>query len=192
VTDTGEGHDLAELIRRLGAGEGDLSPRVFDRIYRELRVIAARQMAGERKGHTLQPTALVNEAYLRLFGREDLRGKSLGSFYRAAAEAMRRILVEHARKRARHKRGGGWERAPLGVADLLATDDFGKIVAIDDAIRRLGEEDAAAARVVKLRFFAGLSVEETARALESSPRTVMRDWSYAKAWLYKALKESDG
>ena len=105
---------------------------------------------------------------------------------------MRRILVEHARKKGRRKRGGGWDRVPLSAADLLATDDFDKIVALDDAIRRLEKEDAAAARVVQLRFFAGLSVEETAQALESSPRTVMRDWSYAKAWLYKALKETDG
>jgi RNA polymerase sigma factor (TIGR02999 family) len=147
-------------------------------------------MTQERAGHTLQATALVHEAFLRVGGVQGLRGRSKPEFYNAAAEAMRRILVEHARARARLKRGGGAARLDLdlaGVLDLAADVDPERILALDDAIRRLEGADPRAATVVRLRFLAGLSIEETAAAMDQSPRTVKRDWEFARAWLYQAL-----
>ncbi len=159
-------------------------------VYEQLRAIAQVQMNGERRGHTLQATALVHEAFVRLGGAEGLRGRSKPEFYHAAAEAMRRILVEHARARARLKRGGAAARLDLdlaGVLDLAADTDPDRILALDDAIRRLEGADPRAATVVRLRFLAGLSVEETAAAMGQSERTVKRDWEFARAWLYRAL-----
>jgi RNA polymerase sigma factor (TIGR02999 family) len=132
----------------------------------------------------------VHEAFARLGGVDGLRGRSKAEFYHAAAVAMQRILVDHARGRARMKRGGGAARLDLdvaGVMDLAESDDPERILALDDAIRRLEGADPRAATVVRLRFLAGLSVEETAAAMEQSPRTVKRDWEFARAWLYQAL-----
>ena len=131
-------------------------------------------MAQEKPGQTLQATALVHEAYIRLVGSQERNWRGRTHFFATAAEAMRRILIEHARKRRRVKRGGDWRRAPANVVDLAVEQDFEEIVAVDDAIRRLEQEDAQAAKVVRLRFFAGLSVDETARALDVSPRNSSR------------------
>jgi RNA polymerase sigma factor (TIGR02999 family) len=145
-------------------------------------------MHRERAGHTLQATALVHEAFVRLLGDADVAWDSRGHFYVAAAEAMRRILIEHARSRGREKRGGGRQRVPLSVVDVPASaDDPEQILAVDDALRRLEGEDPDAANVVRLRFYAGLGVEETARALGKSPRTVAREWAFARAWLMDEL-----
>ncbi|MHC4446933.1 MAG: ECF-type sigma factor, partial [Planctomycetota bacterium] len=160
-------------------------------VYEQLHAIARHRMAAERPEHTLQATALVHEAYLRLLGNTKLAWTRRAHFYLAAAEAMRRILIEHARKRGRVKRGGEQRRVPLGVVDLAADADSEQIVALDAAIRRFEKEDARAADVLRLRFFAGLSVEETAQALGLSERTVMRDWAYARAWLYRTLEEGN-
>ena len=140
----------------------------------------------------LQATALVNEAWLRLAGRGQAHEfENQSHFYHAAAEAMRRVLIDHARSRGRVKRGGGRNRALVNVLDLAIESDVEEVTAVDDAIRQLEEKDPRAGRVVRLRFFAGLSVEETAAVLQVSPRTVMGDWSYARAWLFGALAESD-
>src|SRR5262245_28247406 len=148
-------------------------------------------MSGERKNHTLQTTALVNEAYARL--AKDLAARWPGprEFYLAAAKAMRRILVDHARKRGAAKRGGDWKRAALDVVDLASDEDCGRLLALDAAIRRLEEEDPRAASVVRLRFFAGLDVETTAEVLGLSHRTTLRDWEFARARLYEELSRGD-
>ena len=147
-------------------------------------------MQGERVGHTLQATALVHEAWLRLQKREGgVDSIPTASFYEAAGAAMRRILIEHARSKGRLKRGGDRNRAPIDVVDLADDHDPDEILAVEEAVRRLEDEDPDAARVVNLRFFAGLDVAETARALGISERTVSREWEYARAWLYRVLHE---
>ena len=160
-----------------------LVPAVYD----ELRQIARAQLRNERTDHSLQATALVHEAYLRLMTDRRPPWNDEGHFFRAAAEAMRRILIEHARARGRVKRGGDPIRVDLSSADLASEEDLDQIVALDDAFRRLEEQDHRAADVVRLRFYAGLSVEETAKALDMSERTVKREWAFARAWLYDAL-----
>ncbi len=168
------------------AALGRLLPLVYD----ELRALARAHLRTERPDHTLQATALVHEAYLRLLGGQDLPWNDRAHFFRAAAEAMQRILIEHARKRGRIKRGGDRVRMRISSVHLGTEQDPDEILALDEAIRRLEEQDPRVADVVRLRFFAGLSVEETAKALEVSERTVKREWSFARAWLYNALRET--
>jgi RNA polymerase sigma factor (TIGR02999 family) len=162
--------------------------RLLPLVYEELRAVAGAHLRHERPDHTLQATALVHEAYLRMLGGHDLPWKDRAHFFRAAAEAMRRILIEHARKRGRIKRGGDRVRIELTGANLGAEQDLEEILALDEALRRLEEQDPRSADVVRLRFFAGLSVEETAKALDISERTAKREWSFARAWLYDALR----
>jgi RNA polymerase sigma factor (TIGR02999 family) len=165
----------------------DLLPLVYD----ELRALARHRMAQENVGHTLQATALVHEVYMRLSASAQFANRA--HFFKAAAEAMRHILIEHARAKKRIKRGSGKSLSvPLNVLDLAATPDSQEILAFDDAISRLEQEAPAAASVVRLRFYAGLSVEETAETLGVSPRTVNREWTYARAWLFRMLEEKDG
>ena len=156
-------------------------------VYAQLRAAARAQLRSERSDHTLQATALVNETYLRLLSGAYPTWHDRQHFFRAAAEAMRRILVEHARRRARIKRGGNPIRVTLSDADAVSERDPVEILALDSAIRRLDSLDPMAGDIVRLRFFAGLSVEETARMLELSERTVKREWAFARAWLYDAL-----
>ncbi len=165
-------------------GAAALLPLVYD----ELRALARERLRHERPGHTLQPTALVHEAYLRLTGGTDIEWKNSTHFFSVAAEAMRRILVEHARKRAREKRGGGWKRASLEqITDMAVASEPDQIVAVDQALDRLERQDPHLAQVVKLRFFAGLSSQQAAQALGLSGRTFRRDWSLARAWLAREL-----
>lgn len=171
------------LAPAASSGADELLPAV----YNQLRELARQRLALESVDHTLQATALVHEVYLRLGGRLKFADKS--HFFRTAAEAMRRILIEHARAKGRVKRGCGAKPLPINVLDLAATPDFEEILAFDDAICRLEEQTPSAAAVVRLRFYAGLSVNETAEALGVSPRTVDREWSYARAWLYRVLCE---
>ncbi len=161
--------------------------RLVPLVYDELRRIARAQLRHERPDHSLQATALVHEAYLRLMSDRRPPWNDREHFFRAAAEAMRRILIEHARKRGRAKRGNDPVRVELSSANLASDDDLEQVVALDDAFRRLEEQDPRAADVVRLRFYAGLSVEETAKALTMSERTVKREWAFARAWLFDAL-----
>jgi len=172
-------------------GRQERMDALLPRVYEELRAIAQARMAAERQEHTLQATALVHEAYMRLVGDGGLAWADRAQFYHAAAEAMRRILIEHARKRGRVKRGGDRKRLPVSVLDLAAAEDSAEILAVEEAIRRLEGEDREAAAVVRLRFFAGLSVEETSQALARSPRSVAREWAYARARLFQFLNEAD-
>ena len=186
---------MSELTRILSAIEQgdpraaeDLLPLVYD----ELRRLAARRLAQERPGQTLQATALVHEAYLRLVGGgEHPRWDSRGHFFAAAAEAMRRILINRARDKECLKRGGGWKRVDLDR--LTAADDAsdGDLLALDEALQRLARENPPCAALVQLRFFAGLTLEEAAASLGLARRTADRYWAYARAWLYQALSHGD-
>ena len=162
----------------------DLSQQVYD----QLRAIARVRLVGQSPGHTLQPTALVNEAYLKLQNHPSIMAGDRALFFRAAANAMRQILIDHARSRGRLKRGGPVKRAFVDVADLAAEQDPAEILAMDEAIGRLEVQEPQAAQVMKLRFFTGLSLEETAQVLGLSERTVKREWQFARAWLYRALE----
>jgi RNA polymerase sigma-70 factor, ECF subfamily len=156
-------------------------------VYEELRRLARRQMAGEREGHVLQPTALVNEAFLRLVDIHHVQWRNRTHFFAMAARLMRRILVEHARARAFRKRGGGAPHVTFDENVATPSNASHDLVALDDALEALALDHERKARVVELRYFGGLSVEETASALDVSPETVMRDWKFAKNWLLREL-----
>ena len=158
-------------------------------VYEQLRTIARARLQSQAAGHTLQATALVHEAFLKLRDHPSILGGDRGRFFHAAAQAMRQILIDHARTKGRSKRGGGSVRRELAdVAQLASDDDAGQILALDEALCRLEQQDATAAAVVKLRFYAGLSIAETAEVLGGSERTVKRDWQFARAWLYRVLE----
>ena len=177
-------------VTRLLQGGDPAAPELLSLVYDELHAIARGRMSGERVGHTLQATALVNEAYLRLVGSSEMEWRDRGHFYSAAAEAMRRILVDHARKVRSLKRGGDHQRVTLGTPNAaieLETDEF---LALNDALEKLAREDRRAADVTRLRFFSGLSVGEIAEALEISERSVHREWTFARARLFEILGEN--
>lgn len=186
--------DATVLLQAVGQGDREAANQLLPLVYEQLRRAAQREMVGERAGHTLSATALVHEAYVKLIGPREVPWAGRSHFYVAAAEAMRRILLDHAKARGREKRGGqgGVSRRVVdfaSVAELATAEDFREIVSFDRALRRLEGESADAARVVQLRFFAGLSVEQTALALGVSDRTVNRLWAFARAWLHRALRE---
>ena len=176
---------MCELLRAWSAGDASALERLTPIVYQELHRLA-RYMKGERAGHSVQTTALVNEAYLRLVGYERIKWQNRAHFFAVSAQAMRRILVEHARRR-NLKRGDGVAHVSLDEAALLGGNRAADLVALDDAMNTLAQFDRRKAQVVEMRFFGGLSVEETADVLKVSPATVMRDWNNAKAWLYREL-----
>ena len=179
--------DVTRLLDAAAAGDRRAAADLLPLVYDELRMLAAARMAAESPGQTLQPTALVHEAYLRLVGDQHFDGR--GHFFAAAAAAMRRILVNHARHRQRLKRGGGRVRLELlDQADSLA-EDPDLVLSLDELLTRLGEEDATAARVAHLHLFGGLSVEEAGTALGVSRAVAYRNWKYARAWLRDALEK---
>jgi RNA polymerase sigma factor (TIGR02999 family) len=167
--------------------------RLFEEVYGQLRAIAQKQMEDERSGHSLRATELVHQAFLRLFGGAEVDWADQRHLVHAAAEAMRRILIEHARQRSRQKRGGDRRRLPLSMVDAAepgpAEEDADDLLALDAALRRMEEKDPRAADVVRLRFFAGLTIEQAAEALNLSPRTVKREWEFARAWLARSLDD---
>lgn len=175
----------------LAPGAEDSSHQLTAALYEQLLAMARARMSDERTNHTLQPTALVSEVYLRLQkeGRFDVTNRP--RFFHAAAEAMRRILIEHARSRGRKKRGGNKKPIPINLIDLAAEDNSDTILVLDDAICRLEQQSAQQAEVVRLRFYAGLSVEETAEAMGVSEVTVKRAWRYARAWLWREMNADD-
>ena len=168
-----------------GSGPSADPSDLIAQVYAQLRQLARRQMAQERNDHTLQTTALVHEAYIRLFGSGRPRFESRQHFFRAAAEAMRRILIEHARTRGAAKRGGRLERVPLDLVEVSVNLDRHDILCLDELITKLEQKNPDAASVVRLRFYAGLSVDETAEALGVNPRTVDRMWKFSRAWLFR-------
>ncbi|RIK61779.1 MAG: RNA polymerase subunit sigma [Planctomycetota bacterium] len=182
---------VAELLAEAAAGAPRAARDLLPLVYRSLRELAERQMRQERAGHTLQATALVHEAYLRLVGDKDVAWENRAHFYAAAAEAMRRILIEHARRVGAKKRGGGWKKEIASVADLASDDTVTHALDIDEAIEALRAHDPRAASVAQLRFYTGLSIDETAAALNISPSSVDREWCYARAWLLRYLQSGD-
>ncbi len=182
--------EITRLLADWNAGDRGALERLTPLVYAELRRIARRQMGGEREGHTLQATALVNEAYLRLAGGGGgLALQDRAHFYAVCAQVMRHVLVDHARAHARDKRGGGAPHVPLDEAANAAVPGSAELLALDEALRGLEEVDPQKARVVALRYFAGLGIEETAEVLGILPTTVRREWRRAKAWLYRAVAE---
>lgn len=185
---------LTELLRRAANGEAAAAEAALPLVYRELRRIAQARMAGERRDHTLQATALVHETWLKLVGMGAADWSDRATFYQAAATAMRRILVDHARRRTRLKRGGGRAAEPVTVTGLPAKQpDLGcalTFLQLDEEIARLEAEDPRAGAIVRLRFFGGLGVDETAATLGLSRRTVLREWAWARARLFAALADA--
>jgi RNA polymerase sigma-70 factor, ECF subfamily len=175
------------LLARAGRGDSEAFDEVFQLVYAELRRIAAREMRRERSGRTLQTTALVHEAYLRLVKDASLSFENRAQLLGIAAHAMREILIERARARGARKRGGGAARITLDDTLLVSPAPSIDLLALEDALQRLARLDARHAKVVELRYFGGLSIEETAAALELSPPTVKRAWTLARAWLYREL-----
>lgn len=160
-------------------------------VYDELRRVAARRLGQERPDHTLRPTELVHEAYVQLARNERIEWRDRAHFFGSAAETMRRILIDYARRRGRAKRGGGQRTIPIDLIDVAATGDPNEILALDHALTQMEAMDAQMAQVVKLRFYAGLTVGEVAELLGISASTVKRDWSVARAWLYQTLGGDD-
>jgi RNA polymerase sigma factor (TIGR02999 family) len=176
--------DVTQILRTIEEGDPSAAEKLLPLVYDELRKLAAAKMTAEREDHTLQPTALVHEAYLRLVDKEQAQHwDSRGHFFTAAAEAMRRILVESARRNARLKHGGGQTQIRLEEADLPVSDNGEDVLAIDQALTCLSELDETAARLVELRFFAGMTVEESAEILGMSARSAYYTWDYARSWL---------
>jgi RNA polymerase sigma factor (TIGR02999 family) len=180
--------EVTRILDALGRGDPHAAGQLLPLVYQELRELAAQKLAGERPGQTLQPTALVHEAYLRLVGPEDEpRWDSRGHFFAAAAEAMRRILVENARRKQSQKHGGGLRRQDADEVPLAAPEPAEDLLALDEALDRLAAKDPPKAELVKLRYFAGLTIEEAASALGVSAATAKRSWAFARAWLFQEI-----
>ena len=178
-----EPQEITELLHRFQAGDEDAQSKLIEAVQDELHLIAARYMRREKGDHTLQTTALVNEAYLKLVNLKAANWQDRAHFFAVASRVMRRILVDHARKHIAGKRGGGLEALPLNEAIVFTPGRSSQIVQLDEALTRLAETDERASKVIELRFFGGLSVEEAAEVLRVSPRTVKREWMFARAWL---------
>jgi RNA polymerase sigma factor (TIGR02999 family) len=184
------GRDITRLLREWRGGDGEALERLIPLVHDELHELAARHLSRERRGHTLQPTALVNEAYLKLAGQPGVDWQSRAHFFAIAATVMRRILVDHARRKRSRKRGAG--AATMALDDLAVESprrevDVFDAYALDRALTRLERLDERQARVVELRYFGGMTVEETAEVVGSSPATIYREWAVARAWLYREL-----
>jgi RNA polymerase sigma factor (TIGR02999 family) len=181
--------EITRILGRAQQGDSHAAEELLPLIYDELRRLAAHKMANEVPGQTLQPTALVHEAWLRLSQQTDARWQNREQFYAMAAEVMRRILVDRARRRQARKHGGDLERVELDAVELPGASDDAVVLQVHEALEKLAAEDAEKAEVVKLRFFVGLENAEIAAILRVSEKTVQRHWSFAKAWLYRAMKD---
>jgi len=181
---------VTRLLRAWGQGEDAALEELLPLVHQELRRLARRYMFGERPGHTLQTTALVNEAYLRLVNSRQVNWQNRAHFFAISAQLMRRILVDYARARGSQKRGGGVPKVTLDE-ELMAPQEKGQdLVALDDALKALAHIDPRKCKVIELRFFGGLSVDETAEVLKISPDTILRDWRLAKAWLAREMRKT--
>jgi RNA polymerase sigma factor (TIGR02999 family) len=181
--------DVTQLLAAWGQGDKSALDKLLPLVHAELRRIARRQMSQERHGHTLQATALVNEAYLRLAGQQGFEWRNRAHFFAVCAQVMRRVLIDHARAHARDKRGGGAVQVSLAEAAALGGQPPEHFLALDEALRFLESVDPQKSNIVELRYFGGLSVEETAEVLNISPRTVRREWQRSKAWLFRLITE---
>jgi RNA polymerase sigma-70 factor (ECF subfamily) len=184
--------DVTALLGQLAKGNDAAASKLIPIVYNELRRLAAGYMRHEREDHTLQPTALVHEAYLKLIQQRAVDWQGRAHFFGIAAQVMRRILIDHARGHLRDKRGGGVIPVPLDEALVFSPEQSSELVMLDASLKRLAKLDPRQSRIVELRFFGGLTVEQTADTLDISAKTVKREWSMAKAWLHGDLKASHG
>ncbi len=180
-------NEVTRILNAIEAGDPDAAHSLLPVVYDELRTIAAQKLVREGPGHTLQATALVHEAYLRLGGTENQNWQNRSHFFGAAAEAMRRILIDHARQKHRQKRGGGKERMDIMDIDLAVDGISDDLLALDEALTEFTQIEPIKAELVKLRFFAGLSIEQAATILNISTATAKRYWTYTKTWLYRRI-----
>lgn len=187
-----ESQEVTLLLSALTRGDDGAASKLIPMVYGELRRLAGGYMRRERVDHTLQATALVHEAYLKLIEQRSVNWQSRAHFFGVAAQLMRRILIDHARGHLRQKRGGEQRKVSLDEALIFSEKHADELIAVDDSLNQLAKIDPRQAKVVELRFFGGLSVEEAAEVLGISPKTVKRDWSVAKAWLYADLRERYG
>ncbi len=188
-------NDVTHMLSAIERGDSQAAEQLLPIVYEELRKLATQRMGQEAAGHTLQATALVHEAYLRLVGKSagrDANWDGRGHFFAAAAEAMRRILIDHARAKGACKRGGSKPKLRLNAADLTVENVPAELLDLDEALTKLAEEDPVKAELVNLRFFAGLGLKEAAAALQISPSTADRYWAYARAWLYHEMTRGGG
>ncbi len=181
--------EITQLLVAWSNGDEQALTSLMPMVYEELRRLASRHLGRERAGHTLQTTALVHEAYLRLIDQKEVQWQNRAHFFAIAAQMMRRILVDYARARRFDKRGGGARQVSLDEALMVSDERAADVVALDEALRSLAEFDERKSKMVELRFFGGLSIEETAEVLGVSPGTVMRDWTLAKAWLQREISK---
>ncbi|MBI3416775.1 MAG: sigma-70 family RNA polymerase sigma factor [Verrucomicrobia bacterium] len=179
--------DVTQLLNAIEAGESKAAEQLLPLVYDELRKLAAIKMVREQPGQTLQPTALVHEAYLRLLGQEQQQWENSRHFFSAAAEAMRRILVERARHKARQRHGGGLQRLDIELIDVASEEHEDILLFVHEALETLAAKDPVCAELISLRFFAGLSNPDAARLLGLSERTAKRNWAYARAWLAREI-----
>jgi RNA polymerase sigma factor (TIGR02999 family) len=183
--------DVTTILSRIESGDSSAADQLLPLVYEELRKLAAAKLAQEKPGQTLQATALVHDAYLRLVGANDASWDSRGHFFAAAAEAIRRILVENARRKQAQKRGGNRNRIELSTADLTVQQDIDNVLILDETLEKLADSHPSVAELVRLRLFAGLSNDEAAPILGVSPRTARRNWSFARAWFVRELEERE-
>ena len=181
--------ELTQILKAVERGDQNSTDKLFSLVYDELRRIAAGKMAHEPANQTLQPTALVHEAWLRLSREEEVRWQNRGHFFAAAAEAMRRILIERARKKARPKHGGDQQRVEIENFEMAGASPDEKVLLVNEALERLHREDPDKARVVVMKFFGGLTNQEVGEALKVTERTIERQWAFAKAWLFDAVRK---
>jgi RNA polymerase sigma factor (TIGR02999 family) len=184
-------HQVTQLLVEWNNGNQAAAEKLMPLVYEELHRLAHQYMSRERPGHTLQTSALINEAYLRLIDQKEVHWKNRAHFFGIAAQLMRRILVDYARRRRYQKRGGEVRQVEFDEAMIVSQERAADVIALDDALKSLAEFDERKSQIVELRFFGGLSIEETAQVLDVSPGTVMRDWTLAKAWLRKAITSQD-
>jgi RNA polymerase sigma-70 factor, ECF subfamily len=184
--------DVTSLLKKLADGNQEAAGELIPVIYRELHRLAVSHLRRERRNHTLQPTALVHEAYIRLTGQRNADWQNRAHFFAVASNLMRRILVDYARRQLRAKRGGRQTKLSLDEVVLLSSDQPDKMLALDECLTRLEKLDARQSRIVELRYFGGLTIEEAAGVLGVSPTTVRREWTSAKAYLYGELKQRNG
>jgi RNA polymerase sigma factor (TIGR02999 family) len=185
-------NDVTKILSAIEQGDPHAADELLPLVYEELRKLAASRMAKENPGHTLQPTALVHEAWLRLVGDANVRWDGRAHFFGAAAEAMRRILIDRARRRHARRHGGDQERVALDAVEIAAPDGDDELLAVNDALDKLAAQDRQKAELVKLRYFAGMTIEEAAQVLRISEPTAKRYWTFAKAWLHREIQTVAG
>jgi RNA polymerase sigma factor (TIGR02999 family) len=182
--------DVTRILSAIEKGDPVAADELLPLVYHELRKLAAHKMANEAPGQTLQPTALVHEAYLRLVGKEDKKWTGRAHFFAAAAEAMRRILIDNARRKRAQRHGGGQQRVDVEEVEIASDTEDDQLLAINEALDRLAAKDKVKAELIKLRYFVGMTIEEAARILDISEPTAKRYWTYARAWLYAEISAS--